>query len=645
MRGQSTPQGTDAANTQRRKEKLEKAADVGTEVLGFAVNILDVAPEDPFGITKSVFCVTKVIYDQVKLVRANKEQFKRLAKRIAVIENAIRRLDTIPNSTHYKDGLMKFQDCVNECLSFVRAFGQKHWFKKVLGAGMYSEKFNGFNHDLKQVMQDLNLGMHAQQIVNHEQDKQDQERDHADIMARYEEIKALQQESIQMLQELRMEKEEREAVLKVQEEEFDQRFKRIETLFRQRDEKVQKPPISSKDTIYFYDLAIDRLLQRGSFANIYLGKWLMQPVAIKKIEGQISQFDRARFIREVQIMRQLRSPYITSFQGACLESNRSILVMEYMEEGSLYDFLGRQEELKEKQRANIALEVAKGLLYLHTQGLIHRDLKSGNILLNRYRQAKITDFGLSKIRSDSIETIAERAKSFPWMAPELFEGESSECYSQKSDIYAYGVIVWELITGKRPYDGCCEREIIEQKKEGTGFLEMIEQVPSIYVDIIRRCVARSPSERPELVEIVRDLERYIYELETRELNRKGEKLERRKEYARAEAKYRQAKDRGYGKACLNLGFWHTEGIGGKTKNYQEAYDLYLEGSKLGNDVAQYNLGQMLEYGVEEEIKKDLLAAYEWYIKSAKQGNKDAQGRLERMKEKMQKKGIPIPTPQ
>ena len=134
------------------------------------------------------------------------------------------------------------------------------------------------------------------------------------------------------------------------------------------------------------------------------------------------------------------------------------LIMEYMDQGSLYSYLHNNKKLSPVQQLRIALEAARGLQYLHTQAkpILHRDIKSMNVLLeikNKELHAKLTDFGLSQVKEEASKKSGNKeekaAGSFPWMAPELLTRNPQ--FSKASDVYSFGMLLWEIITKETPY--------------------------------------------------------------------------------------------------------------------------------------------------------------------------------------------------
>ncbi|KMZ75686.1 Protein kinase family protein [Zostera marina] len=196
----------------------------------------------------------------------------------------------------------------------------------------------------------------------------------------------------------------------------------------------------------------------GSFGSVYKGVLGDgRKIAVKLMDHAGKQGEE-EFKMEVDLLTRLRSPYLLQLIGYCSDSDNKILVYEFMANGGLQDLLyptaGGASKLEWEMRMRIALEAAKGLEYLHehvTPPVIHRDFKSSNILLDRNLHAKVSDFGLAKLGSDKIGGhVSTRVLGTQgYVAPEY---ASTGHLTTKSDVYSYGVVLLELITGRVPVD-------------------------------------------------------------------------------------------------------------------------------------------------------------------------------------------------
>jgi len=162
------------------------------------------------------------------------------------------------------------------------------------------------------------------------------------------------------------------------------------------------------------------------------------------------------------------------FLGACMKPPHLSLVTEYMELGSLYSLIHsktHKTKLHWKRRLKMLRDICRGLMCMHRLKIVHRDLKSANCLVNKYWTVKICDFGLSQIMSDSAMNDNSPAGTPEWMAPELIRNEP---FTEKCDIFSFGVIMWELCTLSRPWEGIPPVQIVYSVANDGARLEIPE---------------------------------------------------------------------------------------------------------------------------------------------------------------------------
>ncbi|CAF4050469.1 unnamed protein product [Rotaria sp. Silwood1] len=214
-------------------------------------------------------------------------------------------------------------------------------------------------------------------------------------------------------------------------------------------------------------------------------------------------------------MDRLRSPYIVTFYGACIETQKQALITEYMSLGSLYKLLHEDNlVLSWSQQQSISLQIAKGINYLHQlqPSVLHRDIKSGNFLLERAYEGytvKVCDFGLAKTRNETSSRTSSShslACTLQWTAPEILRLEH---YTEKSDIYSLGVVYWELITKQKPYDGYNDgviRAFVLAKER----LPIPDTTPSTFCAVVEKCWAHSPNDRPNTSDLIGMIEKCVH---------------------------------------------------------------------------------------------------------------------------------------
>uniref|UniRef100_A0A8B9G1Q4 Mitogen-activated protein kinase kinase kinase 7 n=1 Tax=Amazona collaria TaxID=241587 RepID=A0A8B9G1Q4_9PSIT len=243
-----------------------------------------------------------------------------------------------------------------------------------------------------------------------------------------------------------------------------------------------------------------KVVGRGAFGVVCKAKWRAKDVAIKQIE---SESERKAFIVELRQLSRVNHPNIVKLYGACL--NPVCLVMEYAEGGSLYNVLHGAEPLPHYTAAHAmswCLQCSQGVAYLHSmkpKALIHRDLKPPNLLLVAGGTVlKICDFGTA---CDIQTHMTNNKGSAAWMAPEVFEGSN---YSEKCDVFSWGIILWEVITRRKPFDeiGGPAFRIMWAVHNGTR-PPLIKNLPKPIESLMTRCWSKDPSQRPSMEEIVK----------------------------------------------------------------------------------------------------------------------------------------------
>jgi len=238
---------------------------------------------------------------------------------------------------------------------------------------------------------------------------------------------------------------------------------------------------------------------KGSFGVVYLALWRGIHVAVKMID---SESERIAFMTELRQLSRVSHRNIIRLYGACRQPVS--LVMEFAECGSLYNLLhgpGLQPHYTIAHAMSWCLQCATGVAYLHNmkpKALIHRDLKPPNLLLtNMGIVLKICDFGTA---CDQHTYMTNNKGSAAWMAPEVFEGCQ---YSEKCDVFSWGIILWEVLTRRKPFDelGGPAFRIMWAVHSGTR-PSLIQNCPQPIEDLMTKCWSATPEVRPSMDEIV-----------------------------------------------------------------------------------------------------------------------------------------------
>ncbi|KAH7849097.1 hypothetical protein Vadar_012892 [Vaccinium darrowii] len=261
-------------------------------------------------------------------------------------------------------------------------------------------------------------------------------------------------------------------------------------------------------------LKFDYLIAGGSCKELYKGTYGSQDVAIKVLTAEFLNADmRREFAQEVYILRKVRHKNVVQFIGASTKPPRLCIVTEFMSRGSVYDYIHKQKHFfKLPAVVKVAIDVSKGMNYLHQNKIVHRDLKAANLLMDENDVVKVADFGVAKVQSPSGVMTAETG-TYRWMAPEVIEHKP---YDRKADVFSFGIVLWELLTGKLPYDHLSPLQAaVGVVQQGLRPTVPTNTNPKM-VQLLERCWQQDPSSRPEFSEITEILINISNEVAERE---------------------------------------------------------------------------------------------------------------------------------
>uniref|UniRef100_A0A7S3Z0N1 Protein kinase domain-containing protein n=1 Tax=Lotharella globosa TaxID=91324 RepID=A0A7S3Z0N1_9EUKA len=258
--------------------------------------------------------------------------------------------------------------------------------------------------------------------------------------------------------------------------------------------------------IKYSDLKFGSLLGKGNQGEVYRAKFRQTSVAVKKIDCRTVEPDIIdEFVQEVNIWHRLRNQFITKFMGVCLEYPHLCIVTELVHRGSLFGLLHNDEcALTWPRRLRIASDLSRGMNYLHNfdakDRIIHRDLKSLNVLVTQEWRAKVADFGMTRFQDN--KNVMTTCGTPLWMAPEIIRRKE---YNYKVDVYSYGVVLWELYTRKIPYKSLgIPAKYLVKKVAMEGIRPKIpHHCPQLYKELMAQCWTTNAKERPNFGEIVR----------------------------------------------------------------------------------------------------------------------------------------------
>ncbi|RZC80351.1 hypothetical protein C5167_042924 [Papaver somniferum] len=291
-------------------------------------------------------------------------------------------------------------------------------------------------------------------------------------------------------------------------------------------------------------LFIGNKFASGAHSRIYRGIYKQRAVAVKMVrvpnqDEETRDLLEKQFTSEVALLSRLLHPNIVQFIAACKKPPVYCIITEYMSQGTLRMYLNKKHpySLSTETILRLALDISRGMQYLHSQGVMHRDLKSNNLLLNDEMRVKVADFGTS-----CLETQCRASKgnmgTYRWMAPEMIKEKP---YTKKVDVYSFGIVLWELTTALLPFQGMtpvqaafavaektfrlvsyqCQfalnlvwKDVCQRLFFFPSFVSQKARPPlpancqPALANLIKRCWASNPSKRPDFTYIVSVLENY-----------------------------------------------------------------------------------------------------------------------------------------
>ncbi|KAF9167498.1 hypothetical protein DFQ26_004452 [Actinomortierella ambigua] len=385
-------------------------------------------------------------------------------------------------------------------------------------------------------------------------------------------------------------------------------------------------------------------LGSGAYGSVYYGRWAARRVAIKMFNVNKNEANMmAEIQKEVDLLERLQCRYIIQFYGKTYYQENLVLVMDYADGGSLGGAI-QKKVLDWQAKFRIAQEIAAGLAYIHHLEILHRDLKSANVLLTKFMEVRLADFGLAMVKSTSAsKSTGDKLKGTPrWMAPELFFRKPK--YSTKSDMYALGMVMWEMAANSTtPFSDQPSNIAAVAIVQGGGREDLPDDTPAHYREWVERCWEQDPLERPEAFEMAAEDDEPV-KAGSDATNGGGSTVQLsadvlgfsislppnvviRSERGAAnlesddfDAVLRRAED-GDVEAQLAVAVMYSNGTGVK-KSDSEALHWYWQAAKQGHIEGEYRVGYHCSIGL--GTTENFGLALEWLRKAAAKGHAGAE---------------------
>jgi serine/threonine protein kinase len=252
--------------------------------------------------------------------------------------------------------------------------------------------------------------------------------------------------------------------------------------------------------INFEDIHLGKQIGMGSYGIVFEGKWKGVSVAVKRfIKQKLDERRMLEFRAEMAFLSQLHHPNIVLFIGACVKRPNLCIVTEYVQQGALKDILSNHSiKLNYQKKLHLLHSAAMGINHLHSlsPSIIHRDLKSSNLLVDENWNVKVADFGFARIKEEN--ATMTRCGTPCWTAPEVLRGEK---YSDAADVFSFGIVMWEVLTRRQPYAGLNFMAVTLDVLEGRR-PPLPTDLPKDMKKMIKQCWHANPAKRPSMSDVL-----------------------------------------------------------------------------------------------------------------------------------------------
>ncbi|XGW24631.1 hypothetical protein V3C99_006229 [Haemonchus contortus] len=281
-----------------------------------------------------------------------------------------------------------------------------------------------------------------------------------------------------------------------------------------KDEVILKAPIPKQK----WELRKDKVkmiekVGAGAFGEVWRGTLQENPrvppaqvaIKVKKVDNE-SKAMLDEMYREARIMRQYRHKNVVRFYGVVYRGSvDAMIVMEYVQGGALNDYLKKNTNVSSRTRISYSIDAATGLAYLHAKGCMHRDVACRNCLIDVSKGVvKLTDFGMSK-QGEAYNIPIDEKVPVKWQAPEVL---TKRLYTPKSDVYSYGILIWEIFNnGEPPFKGVENRVVREKILDEKFRPPMVAALPLVISKVMKACWKTDPMKRPTMARVVQTLRR------------------------------------------------------------------------------------------------------------------------------------------
>ncbi|XP_029953004.1 mixed lineage kinase domain-like protein isoform X2 [Salarias fasciatus] len=461
-----------------------------------------------------ILSVASEIYTLVENVKANKKRCRRVSKRVKDLEGLVKAVQQ-RGAAQLKDeggekvekALQDLSDTLQTAKTLIEKYTSANWVDRILKSGSHGDEFNSVNDHLSDAFHIL---FGAQQVEQgnllykvFEQTTRDKE-DKEDGMEDELELKAL------LLEHMQVQQQKMETMLK----DFDYLKVNVGKIV----DVLDKSDVANENTRIIEPKELQyepEPFMKTPTSEVYKGEFNGFPVAIKRYLNpqSISPEELKRiFSKEVDTMKRFESPNILRMYGICIQNEQSpspefLLIMEYCDKGSLRQVLDTDRDLPWTRKAQMCLDAARGLYRLHhteKKSKVHGCLNSSKFLVDDGYRVKLGGFELAKTETSLRRTSKDaEIRSLCYCSPQMLS--SINHYTKECEIYSFGIVLWEVATGKKPFEGMSHDDIYQKVCEEKYQEPLPDDCPKALGELINACRAHDSFKRPSALGLVNKL--------------------------------------------------------------------------------------------------------------------------------------------
>eukprot|EP00834_Sanchytrium_tribonematis_P006759 NODE_532_length_6386_cov_0.597264.p1 type:complete len:783 gc:universal NODE_532_length_6386_cov_0.597264:3878-1530(-) len=491
---------------------------------------------EAFLITNAIGIIGKMlpVLQQIKLVHENFKDADILLERLTRLNFILKGMEIKRQSTTTHHILSVLNDKLKNASEFIVDFADKHAVKKILLADRYRDKFIALNDELYKMLFELAL---CQTIDMKDND--------GEMSGKLEQIMGILKDMSfngsneaynGIYAHLNASASEMSQIKAMLEHLMNSKHENVtmEDLQATKVEIIEKSRMAEIDYIHEIIVDVSESIGSGSFGQVHLGQWNGLCVAVKvikdvpfknpgsfKVKSDALEKNKA-ILREVKAFEKLnKSPFIVKFYGVTAVEDNLGFVIEYVDNYTLYSWLYFERSLPNDQINKIQLGIARGLAYMHLNGIAHNDVKSNNIMIDSLYMPRIIDLGMAKITNSTVSTIGKNRTigTDQWRAPEYWQMSPDNMRYRKEypfagDIYAFAIVLGEIATKIIPWIDFSSEDIKQAVCQGMRPYSNTD-IKSPIFQFIEKCWYTNPQNRPDMTEIVNYLcsqmsEKYSY---------------------------------------------------------------------------------------------------------------------------------------